>query len=260
MPVKRIHSGARVLAVLEAVAAHQPIGVRALARLLNEDKSAVQRALLTLADKGWIRTTSEPPVRWEVTGHILAVAHAAHGSDDLRRRARPMLESLRDRIGETVLLVVPDVGNFVIADVIESRQALRMAPNVGTLVSAVNTATGRAILPFLAPERQTALLGVPPDRQLLESFEATRQRGYAISEGEVDAAVTNLAAAILEFNGSPVGAVVACGPRERLKSSLFATVGPLVAQTAKDLSRGAPQPGLADTVRGDVAGGALQRP
>lgn len=242
MSIKRTHSGSRVLAVLEAIAGHQPIGVRALARLLDQDKSAVQRAVMTLADGGWIRTTSEPPVRWEVSAHILAVAHAAHGSNDLRRRARPILERLRDETGETVLLVAPDVKNFVIADVIESRQALRMAPNVGTLVSAVNTATGRAVLPFMDTERQTQLLGAQPDKQMLDSFEATRQRGYAISEGEIDAAVTNLAAAIFEFDGLPVGAIVVCAPRDRLPPSLHDSIGELAGRAAKELSRGAPPP------------------
>jgi IclR family acetate operon transcriptional repressor len=238
LSVKRSHSGARILAVLEAIASHQPIGVRALARLLGEDKSSVQRALMTLADEGWIRVSNEPTTRWEVTAHILAVAHAAQGSNDLRRRARPQLERLRDETGETVLLVVPDVKNFVIADVIESRQMLRMVPHIGLPVSARNTATGRALLPFMDTERQTALLGTKPDRSLLKSFETTRQRGYAASDGEIDPVVTNIAAPIFEFDGAPAGAIVVCGPKERLAASLHDAIGKLIVRTAKELSRG----------------------
>ena len=70
MPAKRSHSAARVLTLLETVAEHQPIGVRALAKLLDEDKSAVHRGLVTLADSGWIRMTGEPPVGWELTKPI----------------------------------------------------------------------------------------------------------------------------------------------------------------------------------------------
>jgi IclR family acetate operon transcriptional repressor len=140
--IKRSHSGSRVLAVLEAIASHQPIGVSALARLLDEDKSAMQRTLMTLADEGWIRAVRELPVRWEVTARILAVANAAQGNNDLRQRARPFLEKLRDDSGETVLLVLPDQQNFVIADVAESREILRLVPSIGDVVSARNTATG----------------------------------------------------------------------------------------------------------------------
>ena len=55
MAVKALRSATRVLSVLEAVASLQPVGLAAVARHLDEDKSAVQRALATLAEDGWIR-------------------------------------------------------------------------------------------------------------------------------------------------------------------------------------------------------------
>jgi DNA-binding IclR family transcriptional regulator len=240
MPVKRSHSAARVLTVLETVATHQPIGVRALAKVLDEDKSAIQRALMTLADRGWIRPTDEPPVRWEVTAHILAVAHAAHGGNDLRRRARPALERLRDETNETVLLVLPDVHNFVVADVIESRQVLRTVPEVGHIVPMRNTATARAVLPFMNEARQIELLGAAPDRQLLAGFVQARQRGFAVSEGEVNPQSTNVAAPIFDFDGQPMGAVVVSGPRERLTRPVQKKIAELIVRTTGDLSRSVP--------------------
>jgi IclR family transcriptional regulator, acetate operon repressor len=242
MSVKRSNSAARVLTLLETIADHQPIGVRALARLLDEDKSAIHRALMTLADNGWIRTTSEPPIRWEVTAHVLAVAHAAHGGNDLRKRARPALERLRDDTNETVLLVLPDMRRFVVADVIESRQMLRVVLQVGNTVSAVNTATGRAVLPFLDAKRQTELLGSEPDQLLLDRFAQTRARGYAISEGEINPATTNLGAPIFDFHQQPMGAVVVSGPRERLTKSSIKPIAEKLMQTARELSLSLPAP------------------
>lgn len=238
MSVKRSHSGSRILAVFDAIAANQPIGVSALARLLDDDKSAIQRALMTLADEGWIRASSEPPTRWEVTAHILALAYAAYGSDDLRRRARPVLERLRDETGETVLLVVPDIHNFVIADVVESRQVLRLVPHVGDLVTARNTATGRAMLPYMNDEQQLAMLGETIDETLLASFETTRAQGYAVSEGEINVGATNIAAPIFELSGRPIAAVLVCGPRERVQPSLYDTHGAALLRAVKELSAG----------------------
>jgi DNA-binding IclR family transcriptional regulator len=242
MAVKRNQSAARALTLLETIAARQPIGVRALASLLNEDKSAIHRILLTLADHGWIRATSEPPVRWEVTAHILAVAYAAHGNNDLRRRARPALERLRDETNETVSLVLPDVRNFVIVDVIESRQILRMVPHVGTVVSARDTATGRAVLPFLEPARQVALLGTQPDQELLASYALTRARSFAISEGETNPAATNVAAPVFDFALQPVAVIVVSGPRERLAAPVHERLGAMIARTARELSLRGPGP------------------
>ncbi|WP_299695779.1 IclR family transcriptional regulator [Hydrocarboniphaga sp.] len=241
MAVKRSHSGSRVLAVMEAIASHQPIGVRALARLLDQDKSAIQRAVMTLADGGWIRPTREPPVRWEVTARIVTVANAALGSSDLRRRARPLLEQVRDDTGETVLLVVPDLQNFVIADVVESRQVLRMVPQLGILVGTRNTATGRAVLPYMDTARQMALLGAEPDGPLLDSFEATRKHGYAVSDGEINPAATNIAAPIFELAGFPAGAIVVTAPRERLTPADHQAIGKMLIRVASELSRGTPR-------------------
>lgn len=233
MAVKSSHSGSRVLAVLEAIANQQPIGVRALGRLLDVDKSAIQRALATLSEEGWIRTFNEPPVRWELTERILTVAQAAQGNSDLRQRVRPVLERLRDDTGETILLTALSLKNFVIVDVIESRQVLRMVPHVGDVVSVHNTATSRAILPFMNPARQIALLGRDPDQALTERFEQTLQRGFAISVGEINPGSTCVAAPILDLNGYPIAAIVVCGLTERLAPPLYDQIGEMLVQAAR---------------------------
>jgi IclR family acetate operon transcriptional repressor len=197
---------------------------------------------MTLADEAWIRPTREPPARWEVTARIVTVANAALGSSDLRRRARPLLEQLRDDTGETVLLVVPDLQNFVVADVVESRQVLRMVPQLGILVGTRNTASGRAVLPFMDAARQVSLLGAEPDGALLESFEATRKQGYAVSDGEINPAATNIAAPIFELDGFPSGAIVVVAPRARLTPAGHEAIGKMLIRVASELSRGTPRP------------------
>jgi IclR family transcriptional regulator, acetate operon repressor len=240
MSVKRSQSAARVLAVLECVARQQPIGVSELARMLQADKSAVQRAVMTLADAGWIGAASGVPSKWQLTAHILAVAHMGHTRNDLRQRARSALEALRDASGETVLLVVPDIGRFVVVDALESRNMLRTVPNLGLAVPVRRSATSRAVLPYMTREQQMELLGEPPDSRLLVEFAATLKRGYSVSDGDVIAGSTNIAAPILELDGRPVGAVVVSGPSERLTAKHQRKVGAMVLQTARSLSRSAP--------------------
>jgi DNA-binding IclR family transcriptional regulator len=237
MPVKRSQSATRVLSVLERIAREQPIGVSELARQLGADKSAVQRAIMTLADEGWIRAAPGTPTRWQPTAHILAVAHIALGSNDLRLRARAALEALRDQSGESVLLTVPDIGRFVVVDVVESRQLLRTVPSVGMAVPVRRSASSRAILPYMSAEQQSDLLGGEPDAILLEDFAATIDRGYSVSSGDVIEGSTNIAAPILEVDGKPAGAVVVSAPSERVTVADHARVGAMVLSTARNLSR-----------------------
>lgn len=240
MAVKRSQSASRVLEVLERIARHQPVGVSELARLIDEDKSAVQRAIMTLADEGWIQPAAGGLTRWELTGHIHAVAQMAHGGNDLRRRARAALEVLRDESGETVLLSVPDPRRFVVIEVLESRHLLRTAPMVGMTAPARDSATGRALLPYMRPDRQVELLGEPPDPHLLEDYAATRARGFSVNHGDIAVGSTNIGAPVFEIDGRPVAAVVVSGPSDRLSPAQHDRIGALVMRTAKSLSRGGP--------------------
>ncbi len=105
MAVKRIKSAAKLLATFEAIAEHQPIGVGALARLLDADKSAQQRAIMSLADEGWIQAAPGEPTKWETTARIYVLAHLAQGHSGLRQRARVRLDALRSRTGESIFSV-----------------------------------------------------------------------------------------------------------------------------------------------------------
>lgn len=238
MTVKRSRSASRVLAVLESIARHQPIGVSTLARQLAADKSAVQRAIMTLADTGWIHPAAGVPTRWQLTARILAVAHMGHSGNDLRQRARGTLEALRDECGETVLLTVQDMLGFVVIEAIESRHMLRTVPHIGMAVPVSGSATARAMLPYMTEERQTQLLGNRPDAALLEEFAVTRQRGFSVSDGEVTTGATTLAASILEVDGRPSAAIAVSAPSGRMPARKHATIGAMICRAARKLSRG----------------------
>jgi IclR family acetate operon transcriptional repressor len=236
--VKPSQSASRVLAVLDLIAAHQPVGTSALAQLLGEDRSAVQRAVTTLADAGWVRIAPQPPTRWELSAHLFTIAHLPDSVADLTRRARPVLDSLRAQTGETVMLAIPEGNRFVVAEVAQSTHALRMALQVGQVIPPRESATGRACLPYLDERTQAAMLGRPADPVDLAEFAATRARGYALSAGDVMPGATNLAAAIFDGRHEPIAALVVSGPSERLTADRHVEIGLAVLRGAAELSRG----------------------
>lgn len=242
MAVKTSQSGARILTALERIAQHQPLGVSELARLLDTNVAAAQRAIATLAEEGWIRPAPGKPMRWELTAHIHTVAQHAYGSHDLRRRARGALEQLWRETGESVLLIVPEDGKFIVIDVLESPHFLRSAPPVGLVVPPRASATAWAMLPYMPAERQPDFLGAPPDAAMAREFADTRARGYAISRGDVFAGSTNVAAPIFEMDGRPIGAVLISVPNDRAGPGEEARLGTMAMATASRLSRGVPVP------------------
>lgn len=236
MSVKRVRSASRVLAVLEAVAEHQPIGVGAIARLLDDDKSAVQRALLTLADEGWIRMAPGTPTRWEVTTRIHVLANTAQGYTELRNRVRISLDALRDETGESVLLVVPDVGRLVVIDVLESRQLVRTAPYIGMVIPGATSAGGKAVLAKMSAEQRVAFLQGPVDPDLEADLELVRERGWSLNDEDIVPGATSIGTAIVGPDGAPIAAIVISAPAARLGPDERERWGARLVHVAETLS------------------------
>ncbi len=233
MTVKKISSGGRMLAVLEEIARHQPVGVSALARFLDDDKTAIQRALATLSEQGWIRPEpGRKQAKWELTPHIHAVARMGHESSSITKRARPVLKRLRDMFDETILLTVPGSSELVLVDLVESTQMLKYAPRVG-LVVPLESAAGHAMLSRMNSKWRRSMLGEEPGAGLLERLEMTRRNGYAVHRFDDHASV---AAAVLEANGDPAAAIVLSGPLDRITPERYSVIGMGLAEAAAELS------------------------
>lgn len=237
MAVGSSQSGARILRVLEAIAFHQPIGVRALARLLEDDKSAIHRAITTLSNEGWIHTTDETPPRWEVSPRIVSIADKAFTGYDLKRRAKPVLQRLRDECSETVVLIVIEGSLLVVADVIESRRMLRWVPPIGSLAPPEKTAAGRAIIPYLDPARQMDILGREVDAELAAIYAETRARGYSISDRETSPVSASVGAPIFGADGLPSAVITIVGPSDRIAAAGHEHLGGLAMEAGAFLSK-----------------------
>lgn len=235
MTVKPVRAAERVLATLEALAEHQPIGVGALARVLGDDKSAVQRALVTLAATGWIRPDGSDQTRWELTTRALVVAHHVQRRSGLRQHARPTLEALRDETGETIILAVPDAHRVVIIDVVESRHLVRTAPHVGMVIPPATSATGQAILAAMDDKQRRAFDdGLP--QQVLDELARVRARGWSLNADDVANGATSVGAAILDADGRPIGGIAVSGISSRMPTDVQQEMGELVAEAAVALS------------------------
>lgn len=240
MPVKTSQAAARVLAVLDLIAKHQPVRISGLAKLLGDDRSAIQRAVATLAEAGWIRPAAGTPALWELSAHIFAIAALPQSINMLRQRSRQVLEELRSQTGETAFVAIPDGMRFVVIESAESSHSLRSALRVGQFIEPQRTATGRAFLPYLREEQQAAMLGRRPSKAELAQFEESVRRGFGLSVGDISPGATNLAATLFGAQGEPIGVLVVSGPSERLNEERHEQVGSLLAKHAATLSRGRP--------------------
>jgi IclR family acetate operon transcriptional repressor len=234
--VKPLQSLARALSAIDAIAEHQPVGLSALARALDEDKSALQRVLVTLHAAGWIRPVAGELTRWELTSHPAVIATRAQRRSGLLDRARATMDQLREQTGESVVLAVPDAGQIITLDVAESRHLVRAAPPRG-MVLPDGGAAALAIFAQLPLDEVRAFGGAVDDPSFVDELARTRARGWSLNAGAVSAAATSIGAAVLDPAGRPVAALVVSAPTERLPRTAHAAIGARVHAASLSLGR-----------------------
>ncbi|MEU1981821.1 IclR family transcriptional regulator [Nocardia sp. NPDC019395] len=234
--VKTLSSLLRGLQVVETIGSAQPVGLTELCRLLDEDKSALQRVLVTLHQAGWIRQLGGSPPRWELATKIVTLAGQAHSASSLLSRARPLLSGLRDATGETTHLALLEGRKIVVASVADGTHTVRTALPIGQVHPPETSAAGRAIFAHLTPAERAERAGTAAALLTAAEYDEIRTRGWSLCEGAVQSGSTSIGAAIFDITRAPQGAIVVSAPDSRLTSDAYASVGTLVRDAARRLS------------------------
>lgn len=225
----------KALDVLEAFLhfSKRQLTLQEISHQLKLNKNAVFRILYTLAEHGYVLKEEQ---RYELGPKVLDLSNAKLRHTDLLSVARPLLESLRNQLGETVNLGVLDQGQIRYIGVWESHHPFRLAERVGARDYVHSTALGKAHLAYLPSNEVRQILrkhGMPQQTEytitslsaLKSELEATRSRGYARDEQESMLAAFCLAVPILNGDGSrPLAAISVSGPMSRFNESRKAAV------------------------------------
>jgi IclR family transcriptional regulator, KDG regulon repressor len=197
------------------------------------NKSTVYRLLTTLVAKGFLLIDTDTK-KYHLGFRILDIALRVYQDLD-QHWVLPYLQSLTAEYGETTNMAILDGDRIFHLQVVESKQHLTLAPEPGPSLPAGRTASGKAILAYLPDDQIINVLNSNFDRYpenssvLLENLMAdiheSRQRGFAISEGEFNKDVNAVAAPILTEDGYPIAAIAIVAPAFRLQWDRMMTLG-----------------------------------
>ena len=203
--------------------------------------STAHRLLAMLAYHGFVQQDKDSRV-YLAGPALVEIGLAAVRHMDIRRHARPVLEELAGRYGETAHLSVLEAGKVRYLDAVESSRALRVAARTGTALAANCTASGKAMLAALpAPELAALFPDGPgaPELPALTGHSITsrgnldnelavvRARGFALNREESEDGVASVAVAVLDGGRAPVAALSVSAPVSRLPDRL---AGEIAAQ------------------------------
>ncbi|MBO3751305.1 IclR family transcriptional regulator [Streptosporangiaceae bacterium NEAU-GS5] len=202
-------------------------------------KSTTSRLLSALERSGLVQRDRDGAFR---PGPVLA-RYASHaGSADLIATARPFLERLGERTGETVNLAVVSGGAVDQIAQVDSRYLLGAMNWVGLRVPLHCSALGKAFLaygtadlPRGALERRTPQT-ITDRRALRAQLAEIRRIGYAVAWEELEPGLIAVAAPVQGWDGAVVAALSVSGPTVRLSRDVVAEIGALLAAEAAVLS------------------------
>jgi IclR family acetate operon transcriptional repressor len=219
--MRSVHTALRII---EELSRSQPLGVAELARELGLPKSSAFRSLKTLAEAGWVRAETGEIPRWVLTTKTLRIGLTASSDPTLRDLASREMAAIRDAVGETVHLSIPDEGHLVVIARVDGTNSLRTFLELGTRAPIYATAGGRAMLAARPDQDIERLL----DREMAIQSEGTatraaiwdeiaraRRLGYASNAAEWRTDIAALASAITSPTGHAAAAISISMPLTR---------------------------------------------
>jgi IclR family acetate operon transcriptional repressor len=242
--VQALDRGLRILAI---VAEGDALSLSEVAARSGIAASTAYRMLTTLSHHGMVEFDQAAQL-WSV-----GVGTYSMGSAFLRRRklvdrARAIMQGLMEATGETANLGVAEDDCVVFVSQVETHQAIRAFFRPGTRSTFHASGIGKAILAYLPPDRIEAILRkagleaytaktLADPASLARDLAEIRERGFAIDDEERNEGMRCVAAAIFNEFGEPVAGISVSGPTVRVTPERVAAVGPLVRQSAQEVTR-----------------------
>jgi DNA-binding IclR family transcriptional regulator len=227
----------RAVDILQAFSPERAsMSVLELQQRVGLSRPTLYRLLHTLAARGLIRAEGDPQ-RFTLGHGVMQLSHAWLKGLDTVATARPIVEGLRDRSGETAALFALRGDQRVCVLEAASRHELAITRGIGETTSITRGATGYAILAFLPEAASGPLLRNAPDRDRIDrALAEARRHGFARSQGEVILGAMAMAAPYYDHRGEVAGALGLYGPAARIKPDQVPALGATVLAAARDLS------------------------
>ena len=246
----------RAAALLVAVvAADAPLSFPELVDLSGLPKSTVSRLLSSLERNTLIRRLPNGDVAPGDT--LIAYARTHRIEDDLIALARPALERLGEATGETINLAVPASDGVAQIDQLDPRFMLGAVNWLDRQVPYNCSALGKVFLAYgtpIPPGRLTRFTDrtITSRTALAADLRRTRERGYAVADGELEPGLIAIAAPILDDNGEAIAALSVSGPASRITARHVGQIGDMLLSEARTLSRSLPRSSATVTSPGKV--------
>ena len=206
--VEALARGLDVLACFDAD--HPSMSLSEVAAAAGLARPTARRLLLTLEELGFVRSSGGA---FSLTPKVLTLGMAYVGALGLWDIARPHLEDLVARTGESSSMAQLDGSDIVYVARVSVPKLIALRVDIGTRFPAVQTSQGKVLLAALSPAELEATLaqpsraGLPPyigrsEERLHDELTEVRARGWALADEELAPGVRSVAVPVRDGTGT----------------------------------------------------------
>ncbi|MFV9511231.1 IclR family transcriptional regulator [Tepidibacillus sp. LV47] len=232
----------RSLDILLCFLQHKELNLTEIAHLVSLHKSTVFRLVQTLENKGFLIKTMDTE-KYRLGYKILELSANIVGKNDPAILFLPEMQSLRDRIGETISLYIKDGYERLRIQSVESQLPIRRVAPVGARMPLSVGASSKVLVAYSdSGEKQQILQYLKENEQIdLEQFEKqlskVKNQGYATSFEEREQGTSAVSVPIFSHSGKILAALTVSGPINRLTYRRIKEIIPILGESQKRLNR-----------------------
>src|SRR3954453_17369394 len=241
--VEALARGLGVLACCDAD--HRSMSLTEVATAAGLARPTARRLLLTLEELGFVRSSGGA---FQLTPRVLTLGMAYVGALGLWDIARPHLEQLVGRTGESSSMAQLDGSDIVYVARVAVPKLIALRGEIGTRFPAVQTSQGKVLLAALSREELARTLAEPSRaglptpigrtaEQLADELTEVRARGWALADEELAPGVRSVAVPVRDAEGQVRAAMnVTVHAAETSTEQLLGQHLPLLLRTAGAIS------------------------
>lgn len=226
---QRIQVIDRAAALLDAISRYpDPVSLKVLAAETGLHASTAHRILAALAQNSLVQR--DVGGRYGLGVRLLQLGARLHNEIDLRAVARPIMEALRDRLGETVNLTIREGDEVVYVEKATPNRMMHVQQLVGSRAPLHVTAVGKMLLgaggeaacrgyaertnlPAYTRNTVTSLARLVAETRLAV------ERGYAFDNEEAEIGVGCIGVLVCDGTGQPVAGLSVSAPIDRRRNA-----------------------------------------
>jgi DNA-binding IclR family transcriptional regulator len=208
-----------------------PKPLRTISAEVKLSKPTTYRILSSLKSKGMVMQDSQSGDYGLGPACFRLISSVLSGDVGFALQGRPVLETLRNRTGETITIHVRAGLSRICVQELPSPQPLRYTAGLGATVGIYVGSAGKTLLAFMPDDERERILKslrlAPETANTITSLDVLRaeldevkEQGFAVSHGErVDGAV-GVSAPVHDASGRILAALSILGPADRLTDRL----------------------------------------